>query len=148
MGALKLSGTISGLLFENGDSVAAKWAPLVTYLLLFVLILWGVRLLASFIERSLKVVMLGWANKLCGALIYGLIVCFVWSTFLWLGNRITLINQHTKAASLTYNRIEPLAPVVFSGIGKVWPFARSVFHDLGIFYDNLNKDISDHVGAH
>ena len=147
MGALKLSGTVSRLLFEDKNGVIAKWAPLVTYLLLFILIVWGVRLLASFIERSLKIVMLGWANKLSGAIVYGLIVCFVWSTFLWLGNRISLFKPDTKAASVTYRHIEPLAPVLFSGIGKVWPFARSVFNDLGTFYDNLNRDISEDVGA-
>jgi len=147
MGALKLSGTVARLLFADNNGVIAKWAPMVTYLLLFVLIVWGVRLLASFIERSLKIVMLGWANKLSGAIVYGLIVCFVWSTFLWLGNKISLVNPRTKEASVTYSHIEPLAPLLFSGIGKVWPFARSVFNDLSNFYDKLNKDISGDVGA-
>lgn len=146
LGALKLSGTVAHHLFADRNGAVAKWAPLVTYLLLFILIVWIVRLFASFVERSVKAIMLGWANKLSGAVVYGLIVCFVWSTFLWLGNKIAVINPDTKDASFTYKHIEPLAPLLFSGIGKVLPFAGSVFQDLDSFYDHLNLELG-HVGA-
>jgi len=147
IGALKLSGTVGQLLFADKNGAMVRWVPLVTYLLLFILIVWIVRLLASFIERSMKVVLLGWANKLSGAIVYGLIVCFVWSTFLWLGNKINAINSETRAASYTYEHVEPLAPRFFSVTGKVLPFVRSVYQDMDSFYDRLNQDISGHVGT-
>lgn len=148
MGALKLSGVVALHLFKDSNGAMAKWAPTLTYLILFILIVWLVRMVGSIVEKSMKTLMLGWFNKLAGALVYGLMIAFIWSSFLWLGSKVSLLNDDTLASSVTAPYILPLAPKMIDGIGAVLPFAKSIFGDIGGFYDSLNDKLTTHVGAH
>ncbi len=140
MGALKLSGTVSRLLFND-----SAWAPFVTYILVFVLIVWLVRLGARLIEKSFEAVALGFLNKLSGAVLYGLLVSFVLSSLLWLLNRMGVIQPDTRTSSRVYALVEPFAPWLFSLIGRLFPFAQTVFQDLSHFFDRLNQNLPGHV---
>lgn len=140
MGALKLSGSVSRLLFRD-----SQWAPFVTYMLIFILIVWLVRLGARLIEKSFEAVALGFINKLSGALLYGLIVSFVFSSLLWLLNQMGMIKPESQADSKVYALLEPFAPGLFSLIGKLFPFAQDIFRDLGHFFDDLNQKLPGNV---
>jgi len=147
VGALKLSGTVADQLFEGGAK-GGRWAPLLSYLLVFVLIVWLVRLGARLVQRSLETVAMGWANRLAGALLYGFLISFVFSSLLWLLGRMYLIRPETAADSFSYRWLEPLAPRVFAAIGVLLPFAKDIFENLGAFFDTVNQHIPAHVGAH
>lgn len=138
LGALKLSGAVANTLFSDGGG---KWAPMISYAIVFLLIVWIVRLGASAIQKSLRAVSLGWLNRLAGALLYAFLFAFIFSSFLWLFNRMHLLNEDTKQASNVYNTVEPLAASVFSVIGAVLPFAKNVFTDLSQFFDQVNEKI-------
>lgn len=140
MGALKLSGSVSRLLFSD-----SQWAPFLTYIIVFVLIVWLVRLGARMIEKTFEAVALGFVNKLSGALLYGLLVTFVFSSLLWLLNQMGLIKPETQAQSKVYALIEPFAPHLFSLIGRLFPFAQTVFQDLEHFFDRINDKLPGHV---
>jgi len=140
LGALKLSQSISALLFSDTQH-AGKWAPLLSYIIVFLLIVWSVRLLAKWIQKSMEAVTLGWLNKLCGALLYAFLVTFIFSSLLWLFNKMGLINPDTKSMSKTFDIVEPLAPQVFTLIGVVLPFAKNVFSDLSLFFDQVNHKL-------
>jgi membrane protein required for colicin V production len=144
LAALKLSGTVSKMLFSSGNG-AAQWAPLVTYALIFLLVVWLVRLGARLIEKSFEAVALGWINKLAGAALYGFLISFVFSSLLWLLDKMQLINAETKAASKVYPLLDTLAPMVFSGIGNILPFAKHIFDDLSGFFDGVNQTLPDYV---
>lgn len=137
MGALKLSQSVSALLFTDGG----KWAPLVSYVIVFLLIVWLVKLGAMLVQRMMEAATLGWLNRLSGALIYGFLVSFVFSSLLWLFNQMNLIRLETKEGSITYSFIEALAPEVFLQIGKVFPFAKHIFDDLSLFFEQVNRRI-------
>lgn len=136
-GALKLSQSVSALLFTEGG----RWAPLVSYIIVFLLIVWLVKLGAMFVQRMMEAVTLGWLNRLSGALIYGFLVSFVFSSLLWLLNQMDLIRPETKESSLAYSFVEPLAPKVFLLIGHVLPFAKHIFDDLSLFFEQVNRHI-------
>ncbi len=140
MGALKLSGSVSRLLFNN-----SQWAVFLTYILVFVLIVWLVRLGARLIEKSVEAVALGFVNRLSGAVLYGCIVSFVFSSLLWLLNQMGLIRPDTQAQSKVYALIEPFAPALFALIGKLFPFAKTIFEDLAHLLDRINDHLPGHV---
>ncbi len=146
LGALKLSGTVSVLLFDGG-SKGGRWAPLLAYVLVFTVIVLLVRMGAKLLQKSFEAVALGWVNRLTGALLYAFLISFVFSSVLWLCNQMGLIRPETKADSLTYGVIEPIAPKVFSLIGAFLPFAKHIFDDLSVFFDRVNQSIPPHVGT-
>jgi len=67
--ALKLSAVVA-LHLQKSVSVPGKWLPILSFALVFlvvvILVNWG----AKFIEKSFEMVLLGWANKLAGAAVY------------------------------------------------------------------------------
>ena len=140
LAALKLSQTLSEALFSEGGNFG-KWAPIISYMIVFVIIVWLVRLGAKLIQKALHAVALGWLNKLSGAVLYGFLLTFVFSSFLWLLSRMNLLNNDTKDASKLYTFIEPLAPKVFTLIGAILPFAKTIFSDLSQFFDQVNQKI-------
>lgn len=141
-GALKLSGLLSAFLFDGGEK-GGKWAPFLSYILVFILIVWLVKLAAALIQKSFELVALGWINRICGAVLYAFLVSVVCSSVLWMFNRMGMIGTETKSASFVYGFIEPLAPRVFSLIGTLLPFAKHIFDDLSGFFDTVNQKLPD-----
>jgi membrane protein required for colicin V production len=144
--ALKLSEVFGSWLLKEGY-VSSGWAQLLSYVVLFVGVMLLVRLVGKAIETSLEAVMLGFANKVIGGILYMAIVAIVWSSLLWIGTKMTLIKPETMTASKTYTYFEPIAPWVFERIGKVRPFAKDVFGDLQEFFDSINTTATEHVGT-
>ena len=145
--ALKLSGTFATYLFSRGW-VTSGWAQIIAYVLLFVGIIWLVRLGAKLIQRSVEAVMLGTVNRLLGGLFYGLLVAVVFSAGLWLADQVHALSPETIASSKTFPYLVPVAPWVFAKIGLVLPFVRNIFTDLQHFFEGVNQQLPQHVGAH
>lgn len=145
--ALKLSGILAQWLLEKG-LITSGWGQLISYAILFFAVLLIVRLLAKAIETTAQLAMLGWINGLIGGLLYAFMAAVLWSSMLWIANQMHLITPEAKAYSKTYSYFEMLAPWVFEHVGKLLPFAKDVFNDLKDFFDNVNKNLPEHVGAH
>lgn len=145
--ALKLSETLASYLLEKGY-VSSGWAQLVSYIVLFVGVVWIVRLIAKAIESLLGAVMLGWVNKGLGGIVYAFLAVFICSSVFWLVREMSLFSEETIEASKTYTYIEPVAPWVASKLGVIWPMAKEVFSDLERFFSNVNTYIPDDVDTH
>lgn len=135
--ALKLSERLATWLMEN-DYVTSGWAQVVSYAILFIGVMMLVRLVAKALESGLKLVMLGWANKAAGGLLYALIGVVVWSTFLWLGREVNVVTDEHIEESATYEYIQPVAPKVAEQVGVLWPMAKDLFGDLEFFFEAVN----------
>lgn len=143
--SLKLSHTLADYLLRKGI-VTSGWAQVISYIVLFLGVVLLVRTIASAIEASLKLAMLGLVNRLAGGLLYVFLGAVIWSTFLWIFNQLHAITPETLAASKTYKWFSPIAPWVFDHIGKVLPFAKNIFADLQHFFGTVNQQLPDHVG--
>lgn len=142
--ALKLSERLATYLFEEGI-VTSGWAQLVSYVILFVGVIWLVRIIAKVIEKALDAAMLGWANKSAGGLLYSFLAVVVVSSLLWLGTEMKFLSADTIEESRTYAYIAPVAPWVAEKVGALWPMAKDVFTDLHEFFDNVNQYLPEHV---
>ena len=96
----------------------------------------------------MQAAMLGWVNRATGGILYVTVAAIICSSFLWIGDQMHLVGAETKSSSITFPFIEPIAPWVFEKTGALLPFAKNVFAELEVFFDQVDKSIPQHVGAH
>ena len=144
--ALKLSEVLADRLKDEG-LVNSGWAPLISYLVLFTGVMLLVRLIGKALESTMQAVMLGFVNKLAGGALYTFVTAVAWSILLWIGSRMALLEQKTIDASKTYAHFEPIAPWTFSKAGSVLPFARNVFSELALYFEEVKEDKEENVGT-
>ena len=141
--SLRLSEMLSAYLLEK-QIVTSAWVQPLSYIAVFIGIVILVRLIAKAIETSFEAVMLGWLNKLTGGLLYAFLIAMVWSSVLWIGNKMQLIKPETITNSITYPFFSQLTPWVAQHISAIVPTAKDVFNDLETFFTKANQ----HVGPH
>lgn len=144
--ALKLSGSVAERLFD-ADSSWSRWAPLLSYVIVFFIVIWLVKIAGTLLQKSFEAVTLGWVNRLTGALLHGFLVCFVFSTLLWLLAQMGVLHPEAQSHSRVFSLLTPLAPALFDWVGKVIPLLREVFQDLEHFFDHLNEKLPGDVGV-
>ncbi len=136
--SVKFSGEIGEWFVKHGYAFGAK-STTAGFVVTFI----GLGLLMRLASRTLHGVLratgLTGINRAVGAAVQVLIFALVWSCLLWLGGRTNLIPAATMQTSILYPVIEPLAPYVFSKIGLILPFVKSLFTELSAFMDGLKK---------
>lgn len=80
--ALKLSAVVANYLGTN-TKIYSTWLPVLSFIIVFILVVILVRIGAKFIEKTFQLVMLGWLNKICGAIFYVLLYTLIFSVFLF-----------------------------------------------------------------
>lgn len=135
--ALKLSAVVAQYLSDT-TNISQRWLPVLAFAIVFFIVVLLVRLGAKAIEAALKVVMLGWLNKLGGMLFYILLYLFVYSIILFYAVQLNIIKNETAGISKTFPYIYPVAPEVMKAMGAVIPFFRDMFSELEAFFDHLS----------
>jgi membrane protein required for colicin V production len=136
--AIKLSAVVAEQL-EASTNLSQRWLPVLAFALVFVLVVFLVRLGAKLIEKALQMAMLGWLNKLGGIILYVLLYLLIFSVLLFYAEQLNLIKPATAEVSLTYPIIYPMAPEVIGALGTVLPFFRDMFAELETFFDRLAR---------
>ena len=138
--ATKLSAVVASKI-GHGTGITASWLPFVSFLLIMIAVTLIVRLVAGMFQKAAELVLLGWANKLAGILLFGAIYLTIWSVVLFYGDKLHLITDATKSASKTYSYIAPWGPKVLDSIGEVIPFFKDMFTSLGAHFETLGKQV-------
>lgn len=136
--ALKLSAVVAAYLGAN-TNIAQRWLPILAFALVFFIVVLLVRLGAKAIEGGLRMVMLGWLNKLGGIVFYLLLYFFIYSIILFYATQLHIIKPETVQTSVTYPIIYPMAPVVMDALGGLIPFFKNMFTELENFFDHLSR---------
>jgi membrane protein required for colicin V production len=136
--ALKLSAVVAEYLGTN-TNISQRWLPILAFALVFFIVFLLVRLGAKAIEGALRMVMLGWLNKLGGVVLYLLLYFFIYSVILFYATQLHIIKQETIQTSVTYPIVYPMAPVVMDALGSIIPFFKNMFAELENFFDHLSK---------
>lgn len=123
--AMKWSSDLSGYLFRQ-HILSNQYTMLVSFVLIFVAGIIVFRMLIRFVEAILDKLLLGWVNRLAGAMMYVFFVVFFFSTFCWLMNEAGVLNSEVKGGSKTYAYIEPVATKTIDLVSGYIPY----FHDL------------------
>jgi membrane protein required for colicin V production len=116
--ALKLTSVISVL-------VASKlnWNPSYLPILVFVAIIVIAHLaitgVGKVVEKLIKVVQLGWLNRVLGGIVYVVVNLTIFSVFLWLLVKSGMISADTIHQSKLFFIVSPIAPAVMSFVSNL-----------------------------
>lgn len=139
--AMKLSTVVAGYI-GKAIKISDTWLPVISFAVVFILVVLLVRLGANMLQKTVEISMLGWVNRLGGILFYLAIFIIVYSIILFYGEQVKLIQPETIKDSVTYSYIQPWGPKVMDGFATVVPVFKDMFTDLQSFFDGVAKKIS------
>ncbi len=139
--AMKLSTVVASWI-GRAVKVSEEWLPLVSFIVVFIIVVLLIRLGAKAIESTVEVVMMGWLNKLAGIVLYVAIYTIVFSVLLFYAEQMQLLQPATINSSLTYEYVQPWGPRVINGIGSVIPVFKDMFDELKQFFENVSEKLS------
>ena len=139
--AMKLSTLVAGYI-GKAVKVSDTWLPIISFAIVFIIVVLLIRLGANAIERIIEVAMLGWVNKIAGVILYVAIYTIVFSVLLFYAEQVKLIQPETINKSVTYSYVQPLGPKAINGFGSVIPIFKDMFGDLQQFFSGVAKNIS------
>lgn len=138
--AIKLSVVVAGYIGQ-AVNVSDKWLPIISFAVVFLVVVILVRLGAKFIQKSVELAMLGWINRLGGILLYAALYVLIFSILLFYAEQLSLIKPETIKESVTYEYIQPWGPKLMDGLGKIIPVFKGMFEDLEDFFDGVSKQV-------
>ena len=106
--AIKLSTVVAGYI-GKAVKISDQWLPVISFAVVFIIVVLLVRLGAKMIQKSVEMAMLGWINRLAGIILYVAVYILIFSVFLFYIDQMDLIKPETKNASVSYKYIQPLA---------------------------------------
>lgn len=139
--AMKLSlimASYIGKLVKISDA----WMPVISFVIVFIIVVLLIRLGANAIEKAVELVMLGWLNKIGGIVLYIAIYAIVFSILLFYAGQMKILQPDAIDKSITYTHIQPLGPKVINWLGAIVPIFKDMFGELEQFFGGLAKDIS------
>ena len=138
--AVKLSAVVA-LYLQKNVSVPGKWMPVVSFAVVFlvvvILVNWG----GKFIEKSFEMAFLGMANKLAGAAVYLALYIIIFSILLFYADKIHLLQPEAFQNSAVYPYIKHWGSVVIDNFGKAIPFFKDSFASLENFFEGVSHKI-------
>ena len=138
--AMKLSVVVAGYI-DNAVNISNKWLPIISFAVVFLIVVLLVRLGAKFIQKSVEFAMLGWVNRIGGILLYAGLYILIFSILLFYAEQLNMIKAETKNDSVTYTYIQPWGPKLMDGLGKIIPVFKGMFEDLEDFFDGVSKQV-------
>lgn len=138
--ALKLSALVAVYLQKN-ISITGKWLPFISFALVFIVVIILVNLGAKLIEKTFEMALLGWLNRIGGAVVYILLYSIIFSVFLFYAEKINLFTRESIQQSITYSFLRPWAPAIIGGFGYIIPWFKSSFNQLESFFEGVANKI-------
>jgi len=139
--AIKLSAVVASRLGHE-VKVSDKWLPVISFAIVFIVAVLLIRLGARAIQKLTEAMMLGWANRLGGILLYAVIYVMIFSVLLFYANQVKIIKPDTIKASVTYSFIQPWGPTAINGFASAIPLFRDMFTQLEGFFSRIPEKIS------
>lgn len=139
--ALKLSAVVAGYIGKT-VKVSEEWLPLLSFAVVFIIVILLIRLGAKAIESVVQVAFLGWVNRLGGIILYVAIYTIVFSVLLFYAEQMKWIDRDTINKSLTYSYIQPWGPKAINGFGTLIPIFKDMFGELEQFFDGVAQKMS------
>lgn len=134
--AIKLSAVVATYLGKN-VMPATRWLPVISFLLVFIVVILLVSLGARLLKKTIDFAMLGWLDRLGGILLYMVIYTIVFSVLLFFAEKISLLKGNVIAESVVYKYVSPWGPKVIDNLGKIIPLFKDMFTELQHFFEGI-----------
>ena len=130
----------AGLVISSTIGLSEQFAPLIGFVLVFLVVFGVVALIFKILERILKALMLGPVNKLLGGVAGAFkIALFLSIAFVVLGH-VGIPGPDSRADSVLYGPVESIAPATWNVISRAIPQASELSDKVG---ERLNPGASD-----
>lgn len=135
--AMKLSAVLAQRWFEN----PAPWVPFACFIIVFLVVVFAVHLIGRLIEGSMKLVMMGWLNRLMGVVLYVLLYAVIASVILFYLGNLGWLSQDALDNSVLYPFFKPIGPIVVDKLSILIPVFKDVFTGLQEFFEGFEQKI-------
>lgn len=135
--ALKLSTVVAGYI-GKAVKVSEEWLPLISFALVFFVVVLLIRLGARAIEKTIEIAMLGWVNRLGGIIFFVAVYLLVLGVLFFYGEQMKLISPEMIQQSKTWSFIAPWGPKAIDALGSVIPLFKDMFSELQEFFGRLS----------
>ena len=138
--AIKLSAVVAGYI-GKAVNISDQWLPVISFVVVFLIVIFLIRWGAKLIEKTVQFAMLGWVNRLGGILLFVALYILIFSVILFYADQVGLLKPETKNTSVTYSYIQPWGPKVIETFGKIVPVFKGMFNDLQHFFGNVSSQV-------
>ena len=138
---MKLSTVVAGYI-GSAVNISDRWLPVVSFAVVFILVVILVRWGANLLQRTVEIVLLGWLNRIGGIILYGVLFITAFSIVLFYAQQIKLLKPETISASKTWSFIQPWGPKAIEGFAVIIPFFKDMFSQLESFFGNISDGIN------
>ena len=139
--ALKLSVFVAHQL-QGSSGITTKWLPLLSFALVFIVVVLIVNIGPRIIKKTIHLAMLGWIDRLAGIILYIIIYTITFSVILFFAEKMALIKPETIKLSSVYNFVAPWGPAVINHLGKIIPIFKDLFIELQSFFQQLGDKLA------
>lgn len=134
--ALKLSTVVASYL-GNHAGITGKWMPVVSFVIVFIVVVFLVNLGARLLKKTFSLASMGWIDRLGGIVFYVIIYILIFSVLLFFAEKVHFFSPGTIESSKAYPWLAPWAPKIFDNLGTILPFFKNMFRELQDFFGNL-----------
>jgi len=138
--AVKLSSVVATHM-KTAMHLTGRWLPVLAFIIVFVLVMLLVKWLGHLLEGLIKLVLLGWLNKLAGIGLFIILYLSVYSVILFYGTKTGFISKQAIQDSHSYSLIAPIGPSIIRFISGFIPFGQDMFTALEGFFDKIARDL-------
>lgn len=138
LAALKLSAVAAAYLQEH-TRINTRWLPFIAFLLVFFTAVLLVRWAGKAVESIVGLAMLGWVNRMGGALLYVGMFTLAGSILLYYADKMHIISSATLSASHAYSLTAGIAPGLVEGVSHLIPALKNTFRDLENFFEKMSS---------
>lgn len=139
--AMKLSIVMADYL-GKAVNISDRWMPVVSFAVVFLLVILLIRLGGKAIEKTVEMAMMGWLNKLGGMLLFVVIYITVFSVLIFYAEQLKFLQPDTIEKSVTYSFVQPWGPKAINGLGSIIPIFKDMFSALKQFFEGVATNIS------
>jgi len=139
--AMKLS-IAAGKYIGKVIKISDEWLPIISFAVVFILIVLLIRLGAKAVQKTIEIAMLGWVNKIGGIVFYAALYTIIFSVLLFYAEQMKWLQPDAIHKSVVYSFVQPWGPKAINGFGSIIPFFKDMFGELEQFFDGVAKNIS------
>jgi membrane protein required for colicin V production len=135
--AIKLSAVVATHLKNSGVHVSSKWLPILSFVIVFLIVVFLVRWFEKLLASIIKFTLLSWVDKLGGVVLYALVYLAILSVILFYLTKAHVLSGGVIASSKTYNFIEPYGPYIINKVALLIPVFKDMFTQLEDFFGRV-----------
>ena len=119
--AIKFSFLV-GAALQNNFGWTSRFVPIIAFVITFLLVVFGIRIIANLFTNIANFAFLGWLNKLGGAVFSVLktilILSIVFNIFQKININNQIVKQETIDQSVFFNPIQEISGLVYPSLGE------------------------------